>query len=95
MTTTFREQMQNDDIPKIPLIQAGQTIRDLADGIYPVTGGEVYIGYLPRDNITRITGFTVNGMPVNPVHIVGNQPLNIHFASVTYEMREKGQKNLS
>lgn len=50
------QQLDNATIPRTPLLQAGKTISNLAHGVYNVTGGQIRVGVLGSDTVTRITG---------------------------------------
>lgn len=78
--------------------QPGQTVKTLAHGPHPVTGGEVHVGFMGSGHVTIITGITVDNCPATPngwIYRVANQPFNKNFAKVLYEIRAAGQQTLS
>lgn len=54
------QQLDNATIPRTPLLQAGQTISNLAHGVYNITGGQIRVGVLGSGKVTRITGIFVD-----------------------------------
>ena len=88
---TLTQLFENGTLGRIPLVQAGQTFRDLMPGTYIVTGGYVHIGYSGNGNTIRVIGIYVNDLPYN---IESYNPNNFHinrnFASVLYELKQAG-----
>ena len=95
---TFTDTMENGTVNRTPLVQPGQTFRNLAHGTYPVTGGHVNIGFLGGGTVTKVIGIMVNNYPATVQgfnYAPCNQPFNHNFASVLYELRHAGQNNCS
>ena len=77
------------------MLGQGQTIKTLAHGLYPVTGGQVDIGYLGNGTVTKVIGIIPNGnIPLGPYN-TANQQFNSNLASIFYELRVAGQANLN
>ena len=96
---SFGWSMENGHIGRtvIPL-KKGQTIADLTAGLYPVTGGNVMLGYVGKGDVVRVIGVMVEGCPTRVedwVYTFGNQPFNTNFAKVLYELREANQQYIS
>jgi len=90
------DDLKNGTIARTPLLQVGQTIKTLPHGTYNVTGGAVEIGYLGNGNVTKVIGIAPNGIPpATLTYTPGIQPFNRNFASILFELREAGQKNVS
>lgn len=81
-------------IPRTPLLQLGQTIKNLPHGAYDVTGGVVHIGNLGGGHVTKIIGIAAQG-DTGLTYTPGTQPFNRNFASILFELREAGQTNVS
>lgn len=95
---SFTNDMNNGVIPRTPLLQHGQTIPTLPHGLHRVTGGYVSVGFLPRGHVTKILGIMVDQYPTtlngwNYNH--GNQPFNMNFAKVLYELHAAGKRTCS
>lgn len=95
---SFVSDMNNGVIPRTPLLQHGQNIATLPHGLHRVTGGYVSVGFLPKGHVTKIIGVMVDQYPTtlngwNYHH--GNQPFNMNFAKVLYELHAAGKKNCS
>ena len=88
--------LKDGSIDRIPLVQPGQTFRDIAHGWHQVTGGYVNTGVLGHGSTTRVIGTVVidnKALVKNCNYIPGNQPFNRNFASILYELKEAGQCN--
>lgn len=95
---SFVQDMDNGHIVRTPLLQPGQTIETLTHGLYPVTGGHVNIGFLGKGNVTKVIGIMVNNYPTTLQgwnYQPGNQPFNMNFAKVLYELRAAGKNTCS
>ena len=95
---SFTDQMDRGAIARTPLLQPGQTLATLPPGLYRVTGGHVNVGFLPKGSVIKIIGVMVDQYPTtlagwNYQH--GNQPININFAKVLYELSAAGKKTCS
>ena len=90
------DDLREGRIPRTPLLQAGQTIKTLAHGIYNVTSGAVQIGNLGNGIVTKVIGILPNG-DLNPgfTYAPGCQPFNRSFASILFELREAGLQTVS
>ncbi len=93
-TLSHVEKLQTGIIPRTPLLQPGQTIRNLAHGIYNVTVGTVTISYLGDGHVTKVIGIAAIG-DTGLIYVPGTQPFNSYFASILFELREAGQQNVS
>ena len=92
--------LQNNVIPRTPLLQPGQTISTLPHGTYNVTGGLVQIGNLGSGNVTKVIGVCPNSITTTPTAnvitwLLGTQPYNSEFASILFELKEAGQSRIS
>ena len=88
--------LRNGTIARTPLLQPGQTIKNLAHGTYNVTGGLVQIGNLGGGIVTKVIGIAPNSnIPVPLTYTPGTQPFNGNFASILFELREAGQRTVS
>lgn len=88
------DDLLNGTIPRTPLLQQGETIKDLPHGVYRVTGGVVHIGNLGNGHVTKIIGIAAQGV-TGLTYTPGTQPYNRNFASILFELREAGQTNVS
>jgi hypothetical protein len=88
---THTDLLENGTINRIPLVQPGQTIRNLPHGLYQVTGGYVNIGFLGKGHVTKVIGIMVDNYPTTIQgfnYDPGNQPYIRNFASVLYELMQ-------
>lgn len=95
---SFVEDMNNNVIPRTPLLQLNQIFRDLNPGVYQVTDGRIHVGYLGKDQTLKIVGVMVDGFPERLElwnYQQGNQPFNTNFTKVLYEMRTAGKPSCS
>lgn len=89
---SLTELMDKNQIVRTPLVQPGKTYKDLADGIYPLTGGFAVIDKIGNGDI-RLVGIMVNDFPFDVIdnnynrnNIIGNR----NFGCVLYELKKSG-----
>lgn len=94
--------MNNGTIQRTALLQPNQSIRTMPHAVYRVTGGYIELGFLGGGHVTKIVGIYVDNTPQVIGHAMnqmtwtqGNQPFNINFGKVIYEIRAAGQSTLS
>lgn len=88
--------MENGTIERTTLLQPNQVLQNLNPGEYEVTGGKVTVGHRGSGTYIRVLGIDVNGREeFNNTYQIGQQPYNKNFASVLYELRAAGLREVS
>ena len=84
-------------VPRTPLLGLGETIETKPHGLYPVTGGFIRIGCINRNRVTIVLGVIplYESLDFDYLYSRNNQPFNLNFACVLYELRAAGRVHFS
>lgn len=96
---SFTNSMSKGIIPRIPISlyqQRGVTlISELPEGRYAVTGGSIELAYVERYKVVKVVSILVNDVSTDTSYRYGNQPFNLNFAKVLYELRAANMSYVS